>query len=214
MRTQMFNTMCAFEKMANAVTDHLTADKHPCEQTPSLPREPGPGERSLEETFKKLLGVSDDRSSSFKYASLRAGCGNCHGIIYFEDYLRSYNSDQDTCDCNLGAERPLVSPEVEALYEVARRKRNKQEAQNDPKPATQLDTDLKEIRETLTAHHKALAILSTFAQFIDVGFFGTKPSEKIKCLIGDRACVECVGTGWLARDERCKDCRGVGYLKA
>jgi hypothetical protein len=32
MRTQMHNTMIALERMANAVAEHLTADRRPCEQ--------------------------------------------------------------------------------------------------------------------------------------------------------------------------------------
>ena len=77
-----------------------------------------------------------------------------------------------------------------------------------------LDSDIAEIRKTLDQLRKALAVVSVFGEFKDAGVFGAKPSDQVARIIGLRVCEECVGTGWIARDETCKNCGQRGYLKA
>jgi hypothetical protein len=71
MRVQMFNTMGAIARMANAVTDYLTADKKP----------------------------SETATSDHSYADLQVMCKECDGVAVFEDYSRQYHSPEDTCKC-------------------------------------------------------------------------------------------------------------------
>lgn len=75
-----------------------------------------------------------------------------------------------------------------------------------------MQSELEDIRKQIADHRKAIAILSTFAQFKD-SFFGTKPDRAVQRLVGLKSC-SCVGTGWVARDEQCKQCSTSGYLKA
>jgi len=95
-----------------------------------------------------------------------------------------------------------------------------------PAPTAPLDSDLKQIRETLDKHRKALAIIGTFldkhrkalaiigtfGEFKKI-FFGTHPNEKVHSLVGLKSC-SCVGTGWVARDETCSECGQKGYIEA
>lgn len=183
---QSLKTMIAMERMANAITDHLTADKQPCENT--------------------ATDVPD-------YGSLRAVCKTCKGVVAFSDYTRVHNSHHDTCTCSLITMCNLdVPPDVKVVFEAVYAKRSKVSAPI-PGPMAPLDSDLKEIRETLDKHRKALAMLGTFAEFKDVGFFGTKPDRAVEGLIKLKACPDCVGTGWLARDESCRKCK-MGYFEA
>jgi len=254
-QAQSLKTMIAMERMANAITDHLTADKQPAEQTTSSP----------------------------DYSSLRAACKTCKGIVAFSDYTRVPNSHHDTCTCSASSISHLDVPlNVIAVYEAIHKARltppivacprckrpsvvtdptklctlcmsnaqrkNWKKAGDDadyffkgnvvvtgnlrveknavvngskmtaptesiPGPMAPLDSDLKEIRETLDKHRKALGLIATFGQFRDVGFFGTEPKQALSRLTKLRACPECVGTGWLARDESCKNCKTRGYLE-
>lgn len=81
-----------------------------------------------------------------------------------------------------------------------------------PAPTAPLDSDLKQIRETLDKLRKALAIIGTFGEFKKI-FFGTHPNEKVHSLVGLKSC-SCVGTGWVARDETCSECGQKGYIEA
>jgi hypothetical protein len=245
MRTQMFNTMAALGRMANAVTDHLTADKQPCETATEVP----------------------------DYSSLRAICKNCQGVVQFEDYNRNFNSTEDTCTCAPSTIDDVdIPPNVKAIFVavhaaracppiVACPKCKRPTVVNDPtrlctlclsnaqrkgwKKAgsdadyfldgnvviqgdlmikgtqTVIDSEIiedcpqfDEILKQLASHRKALAIIGTVGGFENVSFGQSEPGRLVRSLVGLSACRECLGTGWLARDETCKTCAQNGYTKA
>ena len=74
--------------------------------------------------------------------------------------------------------------------------------------------EIEQLGRVITKHHQALSILATFAEFKDSGFFGATPRGLMISMLGMRACSDCVGTGWLSRDEGCKPCRATGYIKS
>ena len=127
-RVQLFHTLQAVERMANAVTAHLTADRQPAEQTP----QDGIPENENDERYKKATTAI-------------------------------------------------------------------------------LPNELVGMRRELADHRRALALVSTFGVF-HPSVIGMQPSKAIYLLARLSAC-ECVGTGWIARDERCKACDGKGYLE-
>jgi hypothetical protein len=81
-----------------------------------------------------------------------------------------------------------------------------------PGPMAPLDGDVEEIRKTLGSHQKALALVAQF--FHSTNTFGFNPRNEVERLVGIKACDECCGSGWLARDETCKKCGRRGYTKA
>lgn len=185
MRAQMFKTMAALERWALTSIDFMTADKQPCEQEEKTP---GP--------------VLD-------YSALKAICKRCNGVMMFEDYNRQFNSPEDTCTCEATTMDDVdVSPVVKAVYKAIFERRI---AAQLPQPTSPLDGDVEEIRKTLDAHRKALAVVAEFGQFKNV-VFGMNPDRQIQSLVKLRACPECVGTGWVARDETCKKCGRKGYI--
>ena len=118
MRTQMFKSLAALERMCDAVTEHLTADKQPPEQdTPEPPKAP-------------------------------------------------------------------------------------------------TEEGLAQLGKVVAKHHQALGLLATFGMMKDATAFGTPPAGRIAILLGMQACRNCVGTGWVARDETCDECGRTGYVKA
>jgi len=174
----------AIEKMADTVTDHLTADKQPCETATDEPLD---------------------------YSSLQVICKVCDGIAVFEDYERRYQYPADTCKCpHIVLDEFNVSPEVAAIYRGVHAIRAAQKQGHGPAS----DSFPDEVRKELVKHRKALALISSFATFGDAGFFGVQPARAIQSLIGSVACKECVGTGWVARDESCKHCHASGYIEA
>jgi hypothetical protein len=190
MRKQMYNTMKAAEKAFEAITEHLTADKQPAVKTP------GPD-----------------------YSSISVGCKYCEGVVVFEDYDRQFHATYDSCTCTTASMDDLNVPsDVKAIYAAVHAKRAAAQQttpvwpQGAPGPMAPLDGDIREIRETLDKHRKALAIIGTFGAFQDI-FFGTKPNKAVHRLVGLQSCG-CVGTGWVARDETCKTCGQSGYLEA
>jgi len=76
------------------------------------------------------------------------------------------------------------------------------------------ETELDGMGKVVSKHHQALGILTTFSELKDVGLVGTTPRNKLVSLLGLRACPDCVGTGWIARDETCKNCGRTGYIKS
>lgn len=81
-------------------------------------------------------------------------------------------------------------------------------------PKTPTDDELKQMGKVIAKHHQALGLIATFGEFKDAGFGFQPPRGKITSLLGMRSCSDCVGTGWLARDETCKSCGSTGYIKA
>jgi len=74
---------------------------------------------------------------------------------------------------------------------------------------------LAEISKVVAKHHQALALLASFGMMKDTPMLsGTEPAGKIASLLGMAACRNCVGTGWVARDETCSECDRTGYIKA
>lgn len=70
---------------------------------------------------------------------------------------------------------------------------------------------LDRVIKRLDNHAKALAIIASFGGFENVSFGQSEPGGQVRSLAGISVCRECVGTGWLARDETCRDCNGKGY---
>jgi len=81
-------------------------------------------------------------------------------------------------------------------------------------PRAPTGDELEKIGKVVAKHHQALAVIATYGVFKDAGFFGTQPDRKLTSLLGMKACDECVGTGWIARDESCKKCGRTGYVKS
>ena len=241
-RTQMFKTLAALERMANAVTEHLTADKRPSEQTD------GPGH---------------------DYPSFHAACKACKGVVAYEDYDRMFNSPADTCTCDtISLDDIGIPPDVKAVHAAVRAARvtppivacpscRRPSVVNDPTKLCTLclrnaqnrnwgkkshakylfegdvhirgnlavdgstesspaprNEDLQKIWETITKHRKALAIIGTLGGFENVGFSQMEPGRKVRSLVELSACRECIGTGWIARDETCTNCNREGYIGA
>jgi len=93
---------------------------------------------------------------------------------------------------------------------------DKQPTQQNP-PGVDLSTApsdyaLKAIHAVLGQHQKALAIIGTLGGFESVGVGRPDPRSEVRYLSGLTVCRECIGTGWLARDESCKSCKN-GYIK-
>jgi hypothetical protein len=154
MRTQMFKTMVALEKMAMVVTHHLTADKRP------------PPENSRE---------------------IKDGATTIDGDLRVTGNLRvEGDSTISGCTSTVASERQSLP----------------------------LPTELEEIGKVVAKHHRALGLLATFGMMKDKPAFGTDPSQAVARLLGMRACRNCVGTGWVARDESCDECERTGYIKA
>ena len=95
---------------------------------------------------------------------------------------------------------------------------DKQPAQQNPGPqgvsgpTAPSDDALKSIHAVLGQHQKALAIIGTLGGFENVSFGQMEPGRQVRYLAGLTVCRECIGTGWLARDESCKNCK-KGYIK-
>lgn len=85
------------------------------------------------------------------------------------------------------------------------------EEQEIPKATT--GDELKSLGRIVAKHHQALGLVATFAEMRNIPAFGTQPARAIADLLGMKACDECVGTGWIARDETCAKCGRTGYLK-
>ena len=184
MRNQMFLTMQALERAANAYVEHLAADK----SSPDVDME--------------------------VYGNMHAMCSKCQGTVVLHDFDRNPHDEHDTCACGDGVrlEDIGLAEGVKAHY-----RRVWAERAPKPNPATApvsaLVSELAEIRKTLEKHKKALAIIGTYAKF-ESGAHGSppRPREVVKELAGLASCNQCVGTGWLDRDERCQSCRGNGYV--
>jgi hypothetical protein len=73
------------------------------------------------------------------------------------------------------------------------------------------EADVADIQNQLKAHRQALAIIARFGAFGGASFGLPDPQEQVARKIDLKAC-DCVGTGWLARDESCKGCGGRGYV--
>lgn len=80
-------------------------------------------------------------------------------------------------------------------------------------PKAPTEDELKQMGKIIAKHHQALGLIATFGEFKDAGFGFQPPRGKITSLLGMRSCSDCVGTGWLARDETCKSCNNTGYIK-
>jgi hypothetical protein len=195
MRTQMFKTMVALGRMADAVADHLTADKQPCETATTEPSEPpGPGFDGID------------------YGSVRVQCKRCEGLIQFKDYVRDYNSIDDTCTCGDEPHPHELPSDVQRAFLVHFAMRQGPQGPAGPAGPPMRDEDVHKIWDTLANHRKALAIIGVFAGFENVSFGQTEPGRSVRSLAGLSVCRECVGTGWLARDESCTNCK-KGYVQ-
>ena len=162
MRAQMFKTMVALEKMAAAVTDHLTADKA---EGPAQSDEPA--------------GPKQDRQTA---------------MLIDDDVVIKGNL---VVEGNIEAKKDLTTygcvTSVEASYEDS--------------------SKLDELGSVVAKHHQALGLLATFGTMKDGPNLGTSPIKALANLLGLKACEDCVGTGWIARDETCKTCKRAGYIK-
>ncbi len=221
MRTQMFKTMVALEKAATSFTDYFDGFGDAPPKAPGVEH----SEAVLQEKRTRVSeGGSCDHSRTqiqckicakwiatdvtpnppgVDYSTLLAECGNCSGLVRIVNCERQWNSPEDTCTCNPGIEDLLVPPDVKQFY-----RRN-----IDPQGPTGPPADLTEIHKTLEAHRKALAIIGVFGGFENVGFSQMEPGRRVRDLAGLTACRECIGTGWIARDETCSNCKQQGYIK-
>ncbi|KKK53413.1 hypothetical protein LCGC14_3095050, partial [marine sediment metagenome] len=189
MRTQMFKTMVALERMADAVTDHLTADKQPPEQNENSTTRCPEQKKTTEPCWSPTPPYDQAQTERSDL------CVNC--AYPLGDHRRAkiikgdliVNGDLTVKGCTTTIGSQVV-----------------------PGPMAPLDSDLREIREILGKHRKAIALVATFGQFKDVGFFGTKPERALQRLVRLKSC-SCVGTGWVARDESCKECKQQGYIE-
>jgi len=247
MRTQMFKTMAALERWADASVEFLKA-----EDVKQPKQAPGP--------------VLD-------YSALRAACKNCQGVVEFEDYTRQFNSPNDTCTCAPSTIDDVdIPPNIKAIFEAIHKARSVPPIMACPKcrrpsvvqdptllctlclsqdtnknwrkekdakyffegdvvikgdlrvegtstavasqATAPLPTEVEVLQRMVNDHHRALALIVTFGQFKDAGFFGTKPDHAIARLIKLKACENCVGTGWVARDETCDQCKRRGYIES
>ena len=96
-------------------------------------------------------------------------------------------------------------------YPVADKKPAEEPEVTDP-AASQVELD--EMGKVVAKHHRALALLATFGMMKDKPMRGADPAKEIASLLGMAACRNCVGTGWVARDETCGECNKAGFLKA
>ena len=159
MRQQMFNTMVALEKMAAAVTDHLTADKQPAQQDDDERRRDG----------QTAMLIDDD-------------------VVIKENLVV-----EGSIDAKKGLTTYGCTTMVESNFEDS--------------------SKLDELGKVVAKHHQALALIATFGAFKDKHAFGTQPIRALANLLGLKACKDCVGTGWIARDESCDTCKQSGYIK-
>jgi hypothetical protein len=139
------------------------------------------------------------------YSTLLAECGKCLGVVHIINCKRNSHSPEDTCNCDVGLEDLLVPPDVKAFYSMGRGPKGDRGV---PGPSV----DLTEINKRLDQHDKALSIIGVFGGFENVSFGQTEPGRMVRSLVGFSVCRECVGTGWLARDESCTNCK-KGYTK-
>jgi hypothetical protein len=168
MRQQMFKTMVALERMADAVTDFLgrSGQKWPAAGSMNVSEESDEDDEALRQLRMKV-----------------AGGGKC-------EHLHT----QTQCK--------VCAQWIERTAEVERR------------PPAPTEDELKQIGGVVAKHHQVLGLLATFGELKDGGVLNTPPRSKIISLLGMRACSDCVGTGWIARDETCASCGRTGYIKA
>jgi len=154
MRQQMFQTMISLERMAEAVTSFLTADRRPPERSDGTSQ------------------ISDEG-----------------GDVHIKGNL--------IVDGNIEAKKDLTSygcvSSVESSYEDS--------------------SKLDELGKVISKHHRALGMIASFGMMKDKPAFGTEPARAIANLLGMQACKNCVGTGWVARDETCGECDRSGYIR-
>lgn len=81
-------------------------------------------------------------------------------------------------------------------------------------PKAPTDSELEQLGKVIAKHHQALGLIATFGEFKEAGFGILDPRRSITSKLGMRACADCGGTGWIARDETCKTCKRTGYIKA
>ena len=262
MRTQMHNTMSALERMANAVTNHLTADAQPGERTaefepcgaiknrsssqPETYGEPcdnlntvpcfrcgklrcgshlyqamdgnyrcaGDAAAGCIERGKERVKATDWTKEEADYADeLRISCAEAREALSGKKFDEGkdehvFNGDV-TVTGNLVVEGNVDAKKDLTTYGCT----TTVETETVPGPMAP-DGDLQEIRKTLDNHRKALALLATFGRYAEphrTRFFGKGVTREVQGLVNLKACPDCVGSGWIARDETCKRCSGVGY---
>lgn len=83
-----------------------------------------------------------------------------------------------------------------------------------PEETSSAQESIDKMGGVVAKHHKALALLATFGMMKDRPTLGSEPSGEIARLLGMKACRNCVGTGWVARDETCGECNRSGFLTA
>lgn len=187
-RVQVFKTMKSLERMADAVTASLLVNSKPKEKSEDAP---------------------------YKDGNIHADCRACDGVVVFEAFVRQPHQAEDTCNCSVvGLDNLAVPKKVrKAIWQrsSAAIKKGSIVACSAP-PTAPLDSDLKEIREQLDKHRKALAIIGSYANFEKV-FFGLNPDRAVHDLVKLKSC-SCIGTGWVARDESCSKCGMKGYIES
>lgn len=83
-----------------------------------------------------------------------------------------------------------------------------EEAPTEPEPDA-----VEQLGMVVAKHHQALGLIATFGEFKEAGFGILDPRRSITSKLGMRACADCGGTGWIARDETCATCKRTGYIK-
>jgi hypothetical protein len=215
MNNQSFKTMVAMERMANAVTDYLTADKQPAKQSPVACGVLKNRSTGRPETYGKPC------KSVVQHICARCGTLRCKGHVYacVDGGMRC--AGDAASECGKVFEGDVIVRGKLRVDGDARISGNAHvggttttvDAQTVPGPMAPLDGDLKEIREMLDRHRKALSIIGVLGGFENARFGQTEPGRMVRSLVGLSVCRECNGTGWIARDEQCKNCKSRGYLE-
>lgn len=209
MRLQMFNTMKAAEDAFKAIYEHLTPkDQEPAPQQNCFcgdPSKPGPHRADQICGCAYCDGGLTEADCSCPEVEVREPraaithevvcvCRSCKHEVHYVDFMRDYNSGRDTCTCDMGCEDPDLPPNMRvSLYQ------------------SQM---MRGLRGELEGMHKSIALLATYASLQVPGPYGPETStvrETIKRHNGLAACNQCPGTGWIARDERCRSCNGQGF---